>query len=343
MSLRRCVRVGIAVTLLVLLTVPVAAAHTPTAGSAKLYGASAALPWDFPASYPGWVQTAAKAALDTNFADPATNNSKSPDFTFTAGGSGDVIYSDLAKSPCGTGNPDWLQCANGGGTTTWNIYIRNFSAAPHGSWTWYDITGSCPSGNTCWYARRALVHEILHVTLGAAHDSQGESNTVMASTTPWYNNTGWNQTFIRRCDEAASQLAYDLKDFAGPYGNCFDHISGAGSSGLKTNLTASGTSFHECNGVGIVVAGRLQVSDLDAYGVLGGNPLGSRTVWFDRGTTANYTSAVASTASTGNNWSKSFGGSNVTYTFVAHFDDATGDGLDPSNNVTFTASWSSFC
>jgi hypothetical protein len=164
--------------------------------------------------------TAAQAALDTNFDDSATNNSRSPHFTFTSGGAGDVFYSGSSSSPCGTGNLDCLQCANGGGTTSWNVYIRNFSAAPHGSWTWYDVSNSCStSTQTCWYARRALIHEVIHVTMGVGnHDSQGESNTVMASVTPWYANTGWNQTHIRRCDESAAQLNYDLRSFSGPYG-----------------------------------------------------------------------------------------------------------------------------
>ena len=145
----------------------VATAHTPITGG-RLYKAdNVTLPWDFPATYPSWLQTAAKSALDTNQDDPATNNSRTPHFSFTAGGAGDVFYDGHASSPCGTGNLAWLQCANGGGSNSFNIYIRNFSSAPHGSWTWYDITGSCSAGQTCWYARRALIHETQHVTQGA--------------------------------------------------------------------------------------------------------------------------------------------------------------------------------
>lgn len=333
--------------LLISLVPAEAAAHVPTAGTgaSRLYPTeNMSLPWDFPATYPTWMQSAAKAALDTNYDDPATNNSRTPMFTFTAGGAGDVYYDGHSISPCGTGNPDWLQCANGGGTTVWNIYIRNFTAAPHGSWTWYDITSSCNTATqTCWYARRALIHEVQHVTMGMGnHDSQGESNTVMASVTPWYANTGWNQIHIRRCDEAQAQLLYDLRSLAGHYADCFDHITNHGPTGLQTNLTLSGTSFHECNGIGISVSGRLEVKSLSGYGTLGGNPLGARTVWFDRGGTGNYTSTLASTAS-GFNWSKVFTGSNASYSFVAHFNDASGDGLDDSNRPSFTASWSSVC
>lgn len=320
-----------------------ALSHTPTAGSDELYTPNQSLLWAFGGSYSSWLTTPAEIALDVNHQDPATNNSKSPMFQRQPGGDGDVIYSGQSLSPCGTGNPDWLQCANGGGTTTWNIYVRNFTAAPHGSWTWYDKTGSCAGGDTCWYIRRAIILEALHVTLGAAHDSQGESNTVMASVTPWYNNTGWNTVTLRRCDESAAQLAYDVRDWAGPYGNCFDHIPDHGTSGLRTDMTTVGSSFHACNGQAILVTGRLQIKDLDGYKKMGGNPLGNRTVWFDRGATVKFTSTTAGSVSMGPNWSKSFGGSNVSYTFTVHFDDTSTDGLDDSNKPTFTASWSSAC
>lgn len=90
------------------------------------------------------------------------------------------------------------------------------------------------------------------------------------------------------------------------------------------------------------MSGRLEVKVLAGYSRLGGNPLAGRTVWFDRSGSTKYASAAASTSS-GDNWSLSFGGSNASYTFVAHFDDASGDGLDDSNRPSFTASWSNAC
>jgi len=346
MSPKRVGRLAVLSVALVLLSPVAVSAHSPTAGSSRLYtNDNQTLNWDFAAAYPAWLTTAVKESLDTNYDDPATNNSRSPHFVFAAGGAGDVFYSGMGTSPCGTGNPDWLQCANGGGTTTWNIYVRNFVAAPHaGNWTWWDITSSCPSGSLCWYVRRAVIHESLHVTLGVGgHDEQGETNTVMGATAPWWANSGWNTTKLRRCDEAAAQLAYDLRTWDGPYGDCFDHVTGHGTSGLLTNLTVTGTGFHECNGYAISVTGRLEVTDLAGYGRLGGNPLSGRTVWFDRSGVLKYTSAVAG-GSAGDNWSRSLTGSaNTSYTYTAHFDDASGDGLDDSNKPTFTASWSNAC
>lgn len=330
------------------LVVPsVSTAHTPTTSTARLYSSdNQSLPWDFPATYPSWVQSAAKNALDTNHSDTATNNSRSPDFTYTSGGSGDVFYSGSSSSPCGTGNLDWLQCANGGGTTTWNIYIRNFSAAPRGSWTWYDINSACnTSTQTCWYARRALIHEVLHVTMGAGHDSQGESNTVMASVTPWYSNTGWNQTKLRRCDEAAAQLLYDLRTSNGPYGNCFDHIAGHGIGGLITAASVSLTSYTVCIGFNAATSGRIAVKTDTDYKELSGNTLTGRTVWFDRKLSSSSTwstnvHSVVATSSSGSNWSRSIsnpGSGNGTWNYRVHMDGEAG--LDPSNKPTFNITW----
>src|SRR3954447_22926292 len=171
-------------------------AHSPTSGWARLYVAdSQELDWGFGGTYPSWVTTPAIAALDTNFADPATNNSRAPVFTSTPGGPDGTVWMKVAaSSPCGTGHLDWLQCANGGGTFNFNIYVRDLynAASDYSNWSWYDKTGSCPTGRTCWFLRRTFIHEVQHVTLGInGHDAQGESNTVMAATTPWSPNPGW--------------------------------------------------------------------------------------------------------------------------------------------------------
>jgi hypothetical protein len=324
-------------------------AHTPTAGWVRLYTADyQPLHWTFGGSYASWITSPAIAALDTNFGDPATNNSRAPVFTYSSSGQDGTVWLKAAStSPCGTGHLDWLQCANGGGTLGFNIYMRDLynTSSAYSNWSWYDKTGSCPSGRTCWYLRRTFIHEVQHITIGVAgHDSQGESNTVMAATTPWSPNTGWNQTHIRRCDEAAEQMAYDLDSFSGPYGDCFDHITNAGVSGLKTDMSVASTSYHECNGLGVPVLGRLQVlADSTNYHRVNGNPLAGRVVRIDRDGVAS-TFTTKATSVSGNNWSVTVSGaSSATHTFVAHFDDASGDGLADSDRVAFTVSWSAAC
>jgi len=323
--------------------------HTPTAGWTRLYTADyQSLNWGFGGTYASWVTTPAIAALDTNYADRATNNSRAPEFNYVAGGSDGTVWLKVAaSSPCGTGRLDWLQCANGGGTFGFNIYVRDLynTASDYSNWSWYDKTSSCPSGRTCWYLRRTFIHEVQHVTLGiGGHDGQGESNTVMAATTPWSPNAGWNETHLRRCDEAAEQMAYDLEDMAGPYGDCLDHITNAGVSGLKTDMSVAATSYRQCNGAGVTVSGRLQVrSDVTNYHRLSANPLSGRLVRLDRDGVAGVFTTRATIAA-GNNWTSTVSGApNQSHTFVAHFDDSSGDGLADSDRVTFTVSWGPAC
>jgi hypothetical protein len=316
-----------------------AEAHNPTSGSRKYAADYQLLLYDFSGSYPSWVTSASDEALQVNYQDPGTNNSRAPLFGYTSGGAGDVIYDGYSSSPCGTGNLDWIQCANGGGTTSWNIYIRDFDEAPYSNFKWWDKTSSCPSG-TCFYLRRGVIHEILHITLAAGHNSDIQTNTIMQAATPAYAKAGWNQIYIRKCDTVRHQLSYDVEDFYGPYGDCFDHITNHGPTGLQSNLTVSqAPTYFACNGVGVNVTGRLQVSAFSSYGLLSGNPLAGRTVWFDRNGVGNWASTVAN-ANSGNNYSFTvFGPSYVTHNYVAHFNATTNDGLDSSNQVSFSITW----
>ena len=332
-----------------LLLPAVAAAHTPIDGWVRLYqNDRQSLSWTFGGAYGSWMTSPAVAALDTNFADRATNNSLAPVFHYSSSGDDGTVWLKVASSsPCGTGHLDWLQCANGGGTFSFNIYVRDLynAASDYSNWAWYDKTSSCPSGKTCWYLRRTFIHEVQHVTLGiAGHDDGGETNTVMAATTPWAPNAGWNQTRIRRCDEAAEQLAYDVSDKAGPYADCFDHIGNAGVSGLKTDMSVTAAAYRACNGAGVTVTGRLQVlADVANYHRLNGNPLAGRLVRLDRDGVGSVFTTKASSVS-GANWAVTVSGSSsATHPFVAHFDDASGDGLADSDRAAFTVTWGSAC
>jgi hypothetical protein len=243
-------------------------------------------------------------------------------------------------SPC-SGSTVWLACAKDGGTTGWEIYVRNLNGAPYDSWAWYDQTSSCDTGDVCFRLQRSLIHEPIHLTFGTNHSTQGQADTVFTAGQPSYANEGGRTFLLRRCDQAASQLAYDVRDMADPYGDCFDHIANAGAGGLRTDLTVSDSSITACQGTAATVTGRLQVHDYAAYKELGGNPLAGRVVQFDLGSTANVASTVAfKAAAPAANWSKSF--TSATYgtrTYVAHFDRSPGSGLASSPDVSFTITW----
>ncbi len=296
--------------------------------------------WKYGGDYPGWVTVAASDTLENDWSNAATNNSRVPSFESSASGAGRVYYSASMTSPC-SGAAVWLACALGGGATDWEIHIRNLDGAPFGTWAWHDKAKSCAPGDVCFRLQRSLIHEPIHLTFGAAHSDQSQTNTVFTANQPSYANAGGSTNLLRRCDQAAVQLAYDLHDMAGAYGNCFDHIEHATTSGLKTDLTVADSSISACQGRAAMVSGRLQVHDFASYRELGGNPLESRRVEFDLGSTPSVTWATATdTAAPADNWSRSF--SNASYgsrTYTAHFDREPDSALASSPQRSFTITW----
>jgi hypothetical protein len=298
----------------------------------------------------------AKTVFDTDYADRNFNNSRMPDFVFDAAAATHVWFVADGTSPC-TGSTAWLMCAdadwnNDGIRSDWRIYVRDVEGAP--VWysgvraAWLQRTGACPVNRLCFDARRAFIHEILHVTLGAPHNEQGEAFTVMSKTTPNSPHAGWNTHHIQPCDEAAAQLLYDVANSAGQYSNCFDHLPNAVPAGLDSNLTRQFASYGNCTGYAVSVAGRLEITDYAAYGRLGGNPLTSRTIAFDRrlrGTTTwTQVGTAVPTNAAGNNWTKSFSAptaQDATYEFRARY--AGESGVGSATSAIFTITWSRAC
>jgi hypothetical protein len=353
-NVSRVVRRALAAAVLVTFgATSVASAHSPTPGAAKgSLTANQVITYKFGGSYPSWLTAAVNDSLQNKYDDPNAHNSRAPTLQYSSTGTAIVYYSNSATSPC-SGRTDWLQCASNGGTASWRIYVRNFDAAPLGSAVWWDKAGSCNGSSSCWYIRRAMIHETGHAVL-TFPDLTGwsESDTVMNGKSPTVTQTGGDHFVYQRCDEAASQLVWDVRNYAGPYGDCFDHITGHGTYGLITTMTTSGTSFNQCIGLGLNVSGRLAIKATSDYGVLSNNPLAGRTVWVDRklSTSTTWTLKVASTTAnattSGNNWTRSFGSptsTGGTYNYRAHFDRSSASGLDSSNKASFTILWSRAC
>lgn len=315
-------------------------AHEPIEWSRKYTADNKVLLWKYGGTYPNWLTLDAGDTLGSDWSNSVTNNSRVPSFASSASGAGRVYYTSSMTSPC-SGNTVWLACAKGGGTTGWEIHVRNLDGAPFNSWAWYDKTDSCASGDVCFRLQRSLIHEPIHLTFGTNHSVQEQANTVFTANQPSYGNTGGSTRLLRRCDQAAAQLAYDLHDMAGPYGDCFDHLTNGTSTGLKTDLTVSASSLTVCQGAVAMVSGRLQVHDYASYEELGANPLEARMVRFDLDGTPNITSTIATdTVAPAMNWSRSFG--NASYgsrTYTAHFDWQADSGLAASPNRTFTITW----
>ena len=316
------------------------AAHEPIDWSRRYAADNKVLSWKWGGAYPNWVTQKAIDTLEDDWSNATTNNSRVPTFDFSPSGAGRVFYSSSMTSPC-SGNAVWLACAKGGGTTGWEIHIRNLDTAPFGTWAWYDKTNSCPSGDVCFRLQRSLIHEPIHLTFGTNHSVQEQANTVFTANQPSYNNAGGSTTMLRRCDQAAAQLAYDLRDMAGTYADCIDHLANASSAGLRTDLTVTSSSFTVCQGAVAAVTGRLQVHDYASYEELGANPLEGRTVSFDLGSTPSVTSTIAAdTAAPATNWSKSFSNSSFgSRTYTARFAGEPDAVLAASPDRTFTITW----
>ena len=337
----RTLSLGLGLATVVSLAQPLlAAAHSPIDWARKYASDNKELFWRYGGAYPGWVTVDVEDTLGIDWSDPRTNNSRVPSFTFSPSGAGRVYYSSSMTSPC-SGNTVWLACAKGGGTTGWEIHIRNLDGAPYSSWAWYDKTSACASGDVCFRLQRSLIHEPIHLTFGTAHSTQGQADTVFTANQPSYANSGGSTTLLRRCDQAATQLAYDLRDMADPYGDCFDHIANATTTGLKTDLTVATSSITVCQGSPATITGRLQVRDYSSYKELGGNPLEGRVVRFDLDGIANVASTSAiSSAAPATNWSKTFTSASYgSRSYVAHFDRESGSGLASSPDAAFTITW----
>jgi hypothetical protein len=343
-------RFGVAIaaaSLLAGVVAQVALAETPIFYN-DIYADNTQINWAFSSStYASWITVAAIDALDTNWDNPAKNNSRSPQFHNVSSASPHVKYLGQVNSPCSTvPNPVWLGSACTAGTPNWTIYIHNLDAVPYHDaslnkdWAWYDETSSCQtSTDMCFWLRRTLIHEPIHLTGGGStHSSQDAAYTVFTKGQHSYATTGWNYETFRACDEAGSQLAYNLRTYSGPYADCFANITDSGAIGLKTDLDLStATNIEVCQGTAVTVSGRLQVSHFASYDTLSDNPLQGRSVKFDlSGSTVS--STAASGAETGSNWSATF--TNVSYgsrSYMAHFDG--GIALEVSPHRTFGITW----
>ena len=336
------------------LAAPAAAvAHAPTTGASR--GTFPDVPdqvvpyrWAS-ATYPSWLTAAASAALAAYRDD---NNSRGPRPVLAASAGAIVGYTGAITSPCSSvQNLQWLQCASNGGTASFRIHVRDFERAPYGDWRWWDRTGTClaPTGarvSGCWLIGRAMIHEAGHAIPGFGHDGQGETETVMRSTSPQVGAAGGARTTYERCDEAALQLLWDLADLAGPYADCLDHVGGAGTTGLRTALSIGSSGYRGCTGSAATVGGRLATATDSRYGKLSGNPLAGRLVRLDRKLrsattwTTGVDAIVATGAAAGTNWSRGLvspSGLAGTWDYRARFE---GDrSLDPSAPAAFSVTW----
>src|SRR5205814_2315118 len=116
-------------------------AADPTHGAVREYSPGAELTYRFGlTTYPSWLQNAVQKAFGPDWLSGDWNNTWLPSFLYSWSGAVAVYYSSSTTSPCGTGNTQWLQCASGWGSSSWRIYVRNFSGAPYSTWHWCNVS-----------------------------------------------------------------------------------------------------------------------------------------------------------------------------------------------------------
>jgi hypothetical protein len=311
--------------------------------------------YHFDGSVPSWLETPMNNLLQTNYANAAANNSDSIRFWYNSSGSATVLYKTRYASgvPADCSVKNWQGCANGAGSWSWNIWIRNEAA--------YTYCQHNPDNDPCRNIQRIAIHEAGHVSGFLAHNDVGDLtyDTVMnGSGAPLSGQDGGAVYTLLNCDEARMQMLYDLKDLNQRYADCFDHVNAnAGPQGLHTVITATPSSSATCSGVPVRISGRLDIFDghygrrtgsgttADPYKWnLDGNGLASRPVTIKRNGIA-YATATAF-PSAGNNWYYDFtltSLTTITYNFTAQFVTSTADeppplqsGLDSSNLAQFS-------
>lgn len=158
----------------------------------------------------------------------------------------------------------------------------------------------------------------------------------MGDIQPWASNGGWADTQWNRCDQAAAQLLWEMKNKAGPVGECMDHVTGAGSNGLNTVVTLAASPTSVCPGDTVIVSGSLKVATNSNYGRMSGDPLGARLVTIKRD---GFVAAQPLTNSTTGTFSVAISaGGSPSDTLVASFANEGTEALtgDTSSTVTIT-------
>lgn len=336
-----------------LLSSGVVSAHTKTAGSADQYPPSTIQYWRFvPNTYPwptSWATPAIEAALGTgaNSLWGTANHSRMPLFVKDqTNGQGKILWTNQNGSPC-SGSTSWLGCARRIGLVDWEIHIRDITNANVGLGSGVHWEEHPSATGTLFLMKRVALHEAMHNVLNVPnHDSQPTTDTIMQAESPSTTQAGGMDTSIKRCDLAAAQFEYDVKNNASPYGDCFDHITNAGSNGLKTKLNLASPDLTKCNGQAMTFNGTLTVGlDSTNYGLLSGNILGSRTVYLDRRPIGGSWTQIASAITNVDTGAYTF---SVTYTtsqtweFKTRFSNASG--LTGRDSIEILrGSWSTTC
>ena len=233
------------------------------------------------------IATAIKAAA----ADvTATKGSRAATFAYKVGGSNLIGYG--AGATCGVNG---LACFTRTAPTSFTMWLREQGHVfDWGTLKWCQTYTVAPNG--CYDAETVALDEFGHIEILDHHVNLGDASDYTDAVVQTFSRTkpsvGWNMHVLGRCDVATLQRKYDMVSWAAKYSTC---------GTLPTTLAVAAPAA-VAYGTKAVITATLKVTDLDAYGRLGGNPVSARSValqtrapgtttWFAAGTMAPGTSS----------------------------------------------------
>jgi hypothetical protein len=212
---------------------------------------------------PDWARSpVVNGAVDAS----DTSGSRSPEFVYRGGASDTIRYTPQFPSFCRYG----IACASRDMPAAWAVWLR-----PHGTDFSWGTLRWCQREDSagCFDLRRVVIHELGHVA-GLDHPSSagfslGAEETVMHAITPARPSPGSSRHTFGRCDVATLQELYDVPTNDTPISSCND---------VPTTLDLSASTPGVAPGQSVRLRAELQVTDLPAMGLLGGNLLNDRSV-----------------------------------------------------------------
>jgi hypothetical protein len=249
-----------------------AAAHSPdpvVGGALYAQNQDLAYRWMAGEVPPSKMQSPINAAADDANDSRA---SRAPTLRYSSGGSSTVEYG--TSVPCGVNG---LACFDRSNAP--NSFRVAFREHGHrfdwGTLRWCQMLASFTNG--CYDVENIALDELGHVLVLNHHGNYADDRDYRDAVVQTYSRVrpqdGWNAHVFGRCDVATLQTKYDMQMWESAYSTCLNLDTTLGFRASATSITAGTT---------ITFTANLSITDLDAYGRLGGNPVSSRSVVLQR-------------------------------------------------------------
>jgi hypothetical protein len=196
----------------------------------------------------------------------ATRGSKAATFAYATTGGNPIGYG--LGATCGVNG---LACFTRTAPTGFTMWLREQGHVfDWGTLKWCQTYAVAPSG--CYDAETITLDEFGHVEGLDHHVNEADGSDYLDAVVQTFSHAkpqvGWNMHTFGVCDVATLQRIYDMQSWSAKYSTC-------GLRSTTLSLLAPATLVY--NGSATFTA-TLKVTDADAYGRLGGNPLSGRIV-----------------------------------------------------------------